>query len=388
MTAINFATEAVFEIDSTGQYWAMAGFGDELWVEMLHTFSSLRIIARTRRVDTPTLTIPVTDQRVSLLALPFYQGPRRFLQALPATLARLHAIARMDGVFLLRLPGPVGTLTSEALRLNKRHYAVQLVGDPHDVLGSGGLGRGAQALRRPVVAATHRAIKGADVVGYVTSRTLQLRYPANKHAFSIDVSDVNLTSDWFGRERGAPAVPPRLFLCGSLAQRYKGVDLMLDAMALMRKCGVIVHAVIAGDGEYRAELEHQASHLGLADAATFLGAISPAAIREQLDRADLFVMPSRTEGMPRALIEAMAKGLPAVGSNVGGITELLDDEYRFEREDVVRFAEVTMRLLTDRDEYAQQSARNLAFARRFAVSELAPRRQEFYRAVRSTEEKR
>jgi glycosyltransferase involved in cell wall biosynthesis len=263
-----------------------------------------------------------------------------------------------------------------------------LVGDPYDVLGAGGLGLLARGLRRPVVAATRRAVRGAAVVGYVTARSLQLRYPAQLGADSFAVSDITLTDTWFGSERAAPAnEPPRLFLCGSLAQRYKGVDLMLGAMALMRRQGMSVAGAVAGDGVHRAELEEQAQRLGLGEAVTFLGAVSPDGIREQLDRADLFVMPSRTEGMPRALIEAMARGLPAVGSNVGGITELLDDAERFPREDVEAFAAAATRLLADTTAYARQSARNLALAKGFAARELAPRRQAFYRAVLDKDER-
>ena len=49
-----------------------------------------------------------------------------------------------------------------------------------------------------------------------------------------------------------------------------------------------------------------------------------------LDSLDVFIQPSRTEGLPRALIEAMSRGLPCIGSNVGGIPELLDERYIFD----------------------------------------------------------
>ena len=48
-------------------------------------------------------------------------------------------------------------------------------------------------------------------------------------------------------------------------------------------------------------------------------------VTEQLDAADVFVLPSRQEGLPRAMIEAMARSLPCVGSDVGGISELIPD---------------------------------------------------------------
>ncbi len=251
----------------------------------------------------------------------------------------------------------------------------------------GGLGRGAARLRATVVKGTQWAVRAASSVAYVTGETLQRRYPPGSAARAFAVSDINLTPEWFGVARSTPRNdPPRLFLCGSLAQRYKGVDLLIDATASLRAAGVPVRAVVAGDGKFRGELEEQARRCGLADEVVFLGAISAEAIRDELDRADLFVMPSRTEGMPRALIEAMARGLPAVGSDVGGIVELLPSERRFAREDVAGFAAAIAALLANDQAYAAESRRNLALARNFAADVLAPRRAAFYLAVRDTAE--
>lgn len=79
-----------------------------------------------------------------------------------------------------------------------------------------------------------------------------------------------------------------------------------------------------GDGGYRSTLTKMASDQGIADRVKFLGWLAAGpAVRAELDRADLFVLPSRTEGLPRALVEAMARGLPCIGSTAGGIPELL-----------------------------------------------------------------
>jgi glycosyltransferase involved in cell wall biosynthesis len=122
----------------------------------------------------------------------------------------------------------------------------------------------------------------------------------------------------------------------------------------------------------------------VADRVTLTGTLPAGdAVWRQLDAADLFVMPSRTEGLPKALIEAMARGLPAVGSAVGGIPELLAPEDLVPPDDVTALADAIRRLVTDPARMTAASARNLARAADFAETALAPRRDAFYRAVRA-----
>lgn len=109
-----------------------------------------------------------------------------------------------------------------------------------------------------------------------------------------------------------------------MAQLYKAPDLLIEAVAVCVQQGLDIKLVLVGDGQYRAELEARSAILGLGPRVSFQGLLpSSEAVREQLDRADIFVLPSHQEGLPKAMVEAMARGLPCIGSTVGGIPELL-----------------------------------------------------------------
>src|SRR5207245_1744861 len=108
-----------------------------------------------------------------------------------------------------------------------------------------------------------------------------------------------------------------LWLAVGRLEEQKGLDVLIAAWALLpepRPC-----LWIAGDGSRRADLEAGARSLGLEGAVRFLGAMPDA--RPLYDAADGFVLSSRQEGMPLALLEAMAAGLPVVATTVEGVSE-------------------------------------------------------------------
>jgi glycosyltransferase involved in cell wall biosynthesis len=159
---------------------------------------------------------------------------------------------------------------------------------------------------------------------YVTARTLQQQYPLRPGAAHHHYSNVALRSADFAvgpREVRTPA--RRLIAVGTQDQMYKGHDDLLRALALLPE-GSGYSLTLVGDGRCRKQLQELAARLGLSDRVRFLGRINDRErIWSELDAADLFIQPSRTEGLPRALIEAMARAVPALGTHVGGIPELL-----------------------------------------------------------------
>jgi glycosyltransferase involved in cell wall biosynthesis len=109
-------------------------------------------------------------------------------------------------------------------------------------------------------------------------------------------------------------------------------------------------------------------------------------VRAELDAADLFALPSRQEGLPRAMVEAMARGLPCLGSTVGGIPELLPAEDMVPPGDARALARKIREMVTAPGRMALMSARNLEKARGYREEALAGRRQAFYRHVREMTE--
>ncbi len=132
--------------------------------------------------------------------------------------------------------------------------------------------------------------------------------------------------------------------------RWKGVQYLIDATALLAKTRD-VQLLIAGEGEYRATLEQRARELGVSERVKFLGYISPDALAPYYAIADVVALASyANETFSIMSAEAMACERPVVGSNFGGIPEVIaDGETGFlaEPENANDFAEKIARLLDD-----------------------------------------
>jgi glycosyltransferase involved in cell wall biosynthesis len=115
-----------------------------------------------------------------------------------------------------------------------------------------------------------------------------------------------------------------LLFVGRLRIR-KGVEVLLDAVRLLRERGCGPRLLVVGDGEHRARLERAARELGVDSAVRFLGRCDAAEVRRRLAGAAALVVPSLYEGMPLVVLEAMEAGIPVVASAVSGIPEVVLD---------------------------------------------------------------
>ncbi|HEC35634.1 MAG TPA: glycosyltransferase [Anaerolineae bacterium] len=128
-----------------------------------------------------------------------------------------------------------------------------------------------------------------------------------------------------GRIRPTLGISPdeTVLVCVANFRSSKGHEVLLDAAHLLEREGLQFLLWLVGDGDLRPVMEAKAEALGLSQVVRFLG--RRADVPEILADADIFVLASHWEGMPGAIMEAMASGLPVVATCVGGVPELVVD---------------------------------------------------------------
>jgi glycosyltransferase involved in cell wall biosynthesis len=370
----------------------------EFWCQYLRTFEEVVVLARVGE----TAQFQPAQQRadgpgVTFWRLPNYLGPMGYLRNLVRLRFEIRrAVAGCDR-YILRLPGAIGDMAAREIRRLGREYAVQVLGDPWEVFSPGAVRTPLRPLyRRLMTRSLLRNCSQAAAASYVTKQTLQRRYPAGAGAYTCSLSDVVLGGRLADvetiekRKRRARELaagcrrPVRLGFAGSLEVHYKGADVLVKAVAVCLRQGLSVEAHLAGDGRSRPQFESLARELGISRFVHFHGQLPAGdAVFDFLDSIDIFVMPSRTEGLPCALVEAMARGCPCIASAVGGIPELLVPEALVPPSDEGQLAVAIERFVGNRELLLRMIERNLEVAKGYRPELLTETRSRFLSEVRA-----
>ncbi len=363
------------------QFWKEYGY--------LDVFESVTILARFFPEEDAEAK-PATGPGVRLVPVPGYMGPEQYLRKRGEVKRAIREACVPDAAYILRVPGVIGTHVWKELRRRGQPFAVEVVGDPYDVLAPGSLKHPLRPLLRWwIPRELRRQCHEAMAALYVTKEALQRRYPCPK--YSVGVSDVYIPPEAFVNEPRPlkPAGGPRtLIMVGHMNQLYKAPHVLVDALAICLKQGLDLRVKFVGEGVLMPFLKERAAAAGVTDRVEFTGGLPTGApIRAALDQADVFVLPSFQEGLPRAVVEAMARALPCIGSTVGGFPELLTAEDLVEAGDTAGLAAKISQVIVDPERMHRMSARNLKRALEYRPDVLRTRRLEFFRHVRAESEK-
>lgn len=389
MNSLYFATEARF-VKRDGKYYSLGGFSKTLWQRYLKHFDLLFVIARV--TENPNLQIVedniASEERVCFIDLPYYVGPweymknkRKISNVLSSCINKIE-----NGSFIVRLPGQIGGLVISTLKNKHIPYACEIVGNPWDVFNRSSVNHPLRPIIRVIsTLKLKRQVFSSSAALYVTKETLQKIYPVKHDSYNVGVSDVILSKDRFVDKSKALITKKQysIISVGSLEQLYKAPDIALKAIRILSDEGIYCDLVWLGDGKFKPQMVTLSKTLKIDTQAHFLGNVSSSDVIKYLRDADIFILVSRTEGLPRAIVEAMAQGLPCIGTYVGGIPELLSSDVLINKNDPVALASKIKELISNPEFANQQAARNLTEAYNYQESILDSKRDKYLEYVKN-----
>ncbi|MDM1541801.1 glycosyltransferase [Empedobacter sp. 189-2] len=391
MKNLVFVTEARFVKDNKGNIFGDASFSNSLWERYLSVFDKVYVMARVNP-DSDFIpkndSIPINNSKVIFIDLPYYIGPLGYFKnyfRLKKTI--INSIKTLKNCsYICRLPGQLGTMTVNILLKNNLKYALEIVGDPDDVFSPGTIQHPLRAyFRKSMIKSMKYSIINAQAVLYVTKHTLQNKYPFPKNIFTTYASNVQLNklNNNLELKKWKPKNKFNIISVGSLEQLYKSPDIVLEAIKILNKSDLEFKLTWVGDGHFKKEMIQLAEKLNISNYVNFIGNVDKTIVYEELNKADIFVLASRTEGLPRAIIEAMSIGLPVIGTRVGGIPELIEDSVLIDKNDANQLADRINQLIKNEDFYNNQVKRNFDESKEYNEKSLMKRRLEFYNYIKN-----
>ncbi|TMZ95204.1 glycosyltransferase [Klebsiella pneumoniae] len=283
-----------------------------------------------------------------------------------------------------RMPSIISDITIQFCRQLKKKYMVEVGGCSWDAYWNHSL-KG--KLMAPYVFMKQKeGIKNADYAIYVTEKWLQGRYPSN--AIQTNASNVYLedTTDEILYKRISKIRnynENHEFVIGTTAAvdvSYKGQQYVIQAISRLREQGYTFKYQMVGKGD-STNLMNLAKRLNVEDLIEFKGVMVKDDVFDWLDTIDLYIQPSKQEGLPRALIEALSRAVPSLGSRTAGIPELLDDDYIFDRGNITQICEVILKII--HADLTQIASKNFEKAKDFNIDKLNSKRNKLYNEYRN-----
>jgi glycosyltransferase involved in cell wall biosynthesis len=383
---VDIVIEQRFYRCQKGYYWTENMFPYAFWLRYLSVFSQVNIVARVEPINRAEPSWHRVDgSNVGFIELPSYIGPVGFVKTLPRLVSVLCNRKRASRSVIFRIPGILAAIYQLLALPKGAKFGAEVVGDPADVFAKGASKSPLRVVFRALFSAIlKRQCQQATSIAYVTEHKLQKRYPPNVAVVKTHYSSIQLIDSDYQPRETYPLQPPMHIVCvGNLAQPYKGCDFMLNGIARLKAQGVDVVLSWVGGGSLLPSMRAMAVELDIDSQVTFLGNVaSREEIHKVLDNADMFVLCSRQEGLPRVLIEAMARSLICIATDVGGVDELLDQDFILPRDDIdALLNRVTLVSNMTHSQRLVESKRNFEIAQSYHDQKLQIRREMMYQAV-------
>ncbi|MDT2712395.1 glycosyltransferase family 4 protein [Enterococcus dongliensis] len=379
-----------------GKVWTKTIYGYDFWKRYLDVFDTIAVVSRIKNVDYSEVDgfLRSDGERVSFKAMPMARGSKEYIMKMLAFIKAAREAVEGEECAIIRLPSIAATFVEMVFRTKNKPYLLEIVVDPINAF------EGNKLAAKLLTAHLKNACRKANGVSYVTQHALQEQYPStaklrgknSKRYFETYYSSIILNKDFFSAPKTFDPTSGKLKIvhtANNINNYVKGHDVVIKVVNKLQSIGIDAEVCFIGDGDKREEFMELANRLGIANKVTFTGLLaSSTEVREKLLSSDLFLFPTKCEGLPRAVIEAMAVGLPCLSTPVNGIPELLEKEYMFDPLDVEGFTNMIIKLFNNPEQMKRMSVRNIEKAKEYESTVLQKRRMSFYGKLRKLVEEK
>lgn len=356
----------------------------EIWSKYLKVFRKLIVVTRYRnKADlTPKISKGLKESstdKVEFYPVEGYRTPNQIINI------KKHVKVHLQNVdcAIIRLPSVIGFIAFHEAKKLGIPVAVESVGCPWDALWNYGTLK-AKLLAIPMFIFNKHYISNSSHVIYVTEEFLQNRYPSKGLMYgcsdvAIGNPDETVLLNRLEKIKSGLNDRPIIFgLIGSLNVNYKGHELALRALATL-KHDLNFRLRFLGGGNER-KWRELSQNLGIDDKVEFSGVLPTGQpVFDWMDDLDIFLIPSLQEGLPRSLVEAMSRGLPAIGSTAGGIGELLSGEFQHKPDSFKQLEKLIHDMTIDSKCMLDQARINFEKSKGYSDELLKEKQSEFWR---------
>ncbi|MDD3195063.1 MAG: glycosyltransferase [Paludibacter sp.] len=370
-----------------GNTYASISGKPDFFERYLRVFDSVRIVARSKVVfDPPEETfVKIDNDRIEIWEVPFFRGPIQFIKSYLRIQKSLRDVTVGCDVAILRLPSTTAYQVLNFVLKNKLPFAIEVVANPYDSI------RTSQTLMNKYYYKSWdkdllKACRFADGISCVTEKYMQKRYfPLKQNSFTAHYSSIALPLSSYSSPKNFPQKQTLQVLHVANHIIYggtKGHKELIEAASIVIAKGFKINVVFVGKNNNNGieKLNTLAKEFGIAEIVTFLGYQKTSQdLLNIINQSDIFVLPTKSEGLPRSIIEAMSQGLPCVSTNISGNSELIENDFLIPNyNDIELLAHKIIILLSNPEVYESSSKRNFERSKNYEMTILQNKRDEFY----------
>ncbi|AWI24446.1 glycosyltransferase family 4 protein [Flavobacterium pallidum] len=378
-TKVLFVHDGPLYQNKSGDFFGIH-YNDKIKARYLMLGDELTFCMRLRTIEDGNSSkfSPISSDHFRFIEFPNFKSIRNYFPNKAKAVKTIEEAVASHDVVVARMPSASGTIAVKAARKLGKPYLVEFVACTFDAYWN--YNWKGKMIAHYKLREQQQIIKDCPYVIYVTKEFLQNRYPTTGK--SINCSNVelkDLSEEKLNKrlEKIAAGVPETMSLAtvAAIDVPYKGQDDVIKAISILKKQGVTVkyHVIGQGKPDY---LKSIAEKHGVTNQVEIIGALPHEQVFEFLEKIDLYIQPSKQEGLPRALIEAMSVGCPALGARTAGIPELLSPEKIFRPGDAGQIASLIKNF--GQQEMKAEAQKNFTTAKEYQKDILFNRRKDFY----------